>query len=167
MLFHTTAAGHKQRLPGRHKAAIRQTRSCTQHTHICCPASLLHAVCSHPLSSFHTNIPPAPQNNTPSSPRHTLFYQGSSCQPHSEPSNPAATAIFSTLPPTAAYCCTCRSLCGGQQPNRIAVTRPGLVEAVPDLRLSLLAPQAQVLSAATGPDGGAAALKRKLAGAMH
>ncbi|WIA19408.1 hypothetical protein OEZ85_004028 [Tetradesmus obliquus] len=56
-----------------------------------------------------------------------------------------------------------QSLCGGQQPNRIAVTRPGLVEAVPDLRLSLLAPQAQVLSAATGPDGGAAALKRKLA----
>jgi hypothetical protein len=58
----------------------------------------------------------------------------------------------------------CRSLCGGQQPDRIAVTRPGLFEAVPDLRLSLQAPQAQVLAALTGPDGGVTALKRKLAG---
>jgi hypothetical protein len=59
---------------------------------------------------------------------------------------------------------TCRSFCGTQQPDRIAVTRPGLFEAVPDLRLSLLAPQPQVQSALTGPDGGVTNLKRKLAG---
>ncbi|KAF6254955.1 hypothetical protein COO60DRAFT_260710 [Scenedesmus sp. NREL 46B-D3] len=56
-----------------------------------------------------------------------------------------------------------QSLCSGQQPGRVAVTRPGLFEAVPDLRLSLVAPHPPVLNALTGPDGGVTGLKRKLA----